>query len=75
MGILLTRKEAAARLGISVDTLDAERASGHLAYIQRKPGGKVWIAEEAITDYLTRATHPVKPTVRMTRDTYRNRRA
>ena len=75
MSVLLTRKEAAARLGISVDTLDAERASGHLAYIQRKPGGKVWIAEEAINDYLSRATHPVKPAVRMTRETYRRRRA
>lgn len=75
MGTLLTRKEAAERLGITVATLDAERSSGHLAYIQRKPGGKVWITEEAITDYLTRATHPVRPQVRMTRDTYRKRRA
>ena len=30
MGALLTRKEAAARLGITVMTLDAERNSGHL---------------------------------------------
>lgn len=75
MGTLLTRKEAAARLGISVDTLDAERTSGHLAYIQRKPGGKVWIAEEAIEEYLARATHPVRPQVRMNRETYRRRRA
>lgn len=75
MSTLLTRKEAAERLGITVATLDAERSSGHLAYIQRKPGGKVWITEEAITDYLTRATHPVRPQVRMTRDTYRKRRA
>ena len=75
MGTLLTRKEAAERLGITVATLDAERSSGHLAYIQRKPGGKVWITEEAIIDYLTRATHPVRPQVRMTRDTYRKRRA
>lgn len=35
MAALLSRKEAAARLGISEDTLDAERNSGHLAYIQR----------------------------------------
>ncbi len=75
MGALLTRKEAAARLGISVDTLDAERVSGHLAYIQRKPGGKVWIAEEAINDYLSRATHPARPAIRMTKETYRNRRS
>lgn len=51
MNTLLTRKEAAARLGVTVMTLDAERSSGHLAYIQRKPGGKVWITEEAIAEY------------------------
>ena len=60
MGALLTRKEAAARLGITVMTLDAERRSGHLAYIQRKPGGKVWITEEALAEYLARATHPAR---------------
>ncbi len=75
MATLLTRKEAAAKLGITVATLDVERASGHLAYIQRKPGGKVWITEAAIEDYLARATHPVRPAIRTTRDTYRKRRA
>ncbi len=75
MRTLLTRKEAAERLCISVDTLDAERASGHLAYIQRKPGGKVWITEEAIVEYLARATHPVRPPVRANRDTFRRRQA
>ena len=74
MGNLLTRKEAAARLGVTVATLDAERASGHLAFIQRKPGGKVWISETAIEEYLARATHPAKP-VRPVRETLRNRRA
>lgn len=61
---LLTRKEAATRLGVSLATLDAERNSGHLAYIQRKPGGKVWITEEAIVEYLARATHQVRPTLK-----------
>ncbi len=75
MGTLLTRKEAAAKLGITVVTLDSERSSGNLAYIQRKPGGKVWITEEAINDYLTRATHPVRPQIRINRDTFRRRRA
>lgn len=72
--ILLTRKEAAARLGISVVTLDAERAGGHLTYIQRKPGGKVWITEEAIAEYLAKATHPARPDRQMTGWTYRRRR-
>lgn len=74
-GTLLTRKEAAARLGMSLVTLDAERAGGHLAYIQRKPGGKVWITEEAIAEYLARATHQARPEFVRTRETYRRRRA
>lgn len=57
----LTRKEAAARLRISLPTLDLERSTGRLAYIQRKPGSKVWITEEAIAEYLARATHQARP--------------
>ncbi len=64
---LYTKKEAAERLGISTRTLDAERAGGHIAYIQRKPGGKVWISEEAIAEYLARATHPARPDFRQVR--------
>ena len=59
--VLLTRKEAAARLGVSVELLDQERRSGRLTYIQRKPGSKVWITEEAIAEYLARATHQARP--------------
>lgn len=58
---LLTRKEAASRLGMSLPTLDLERTTGRLAYIQRKPGSKVWITEEAIAEYLARATHQARP--------------
>lgn len=58
---LMTRKEAAARLGMSLPTLDQERSTGRLAYIQRKPGSKVWITEEAIAEYLARATHQARP--------------
>lgn len=61
---LLRRKEAAVRLGMSLVTLDAERNNGHLAYIQRKRGGKVWITDEAILEYLQRATHPAKPPIK-----------
>lgn len=71
---LLTRKEAAARLGISVELLDQERRTGRLAYIQRKPGCKVWITEEAIAEYLARITHPARPERQMTGWTYRHRR-
>lgn len=61
---LLTRKEAAAMLGMSLPTLDIERSTGRLAYIQRKPGSKVWITEEAIAEYLARATHQARPQIR-----------
>lgn len=71
---LLSRKDAAARLGVSLMTLDAERAAGRLAYIQKKPNGKVWITEQAIEEYLARGTHHVKPE-RKIQQTYRNRRA
>lgn len=61
---LMTRKEAAAHLGVSLPTLDAERTAGRLAYIQRKPGSKVWITDEAIAEYLARATHQARPEVK-----------
>ncbi len=73
MNELLTRKEAAERLGMNVATLDAERYARRLAYIQSKPGGKVWITEAAIEEYLARATHPARPE-RMFVQTYRKRR-
>lgn len=73
---LLSRKEAATQLGVSLVTLDAERTSGRLAYIQRKPGGKVWVTEEAIAEYLARATHPARPLeLRAFRATQQKRRA
>jgi len=74
MKTLLTRKEAAARLGVSVVTLDIERSSRRLAYIQRKPCGKVWITEEAIEEYLARAAHPARPERQFTGYTYRKSR-
>lgn len=73
-GAVLSRQEAADFLGISVDTLDIERATGRLAYIQRKSGCKVWITEQAIADYLKRATHmarPEKPVLRSTSNLYK----
>lgn len=71
---MLTREEAAERLGMSVDTLDAERRGGHIAFVQRKKNGRVWISEDAIKDYIARATHPVKPE-REAQPTLRKRRA
>ena len=70
---LMTRKEAAAQLGMSLPTLDQERSTGRLAYIQRKPGSKVWITDEAIAEYLARATHQARPELRTSRMAYRRR--
>lgn len=75
---LLTREQAAERLGISVSTLDNERVAGNLEYIQRKRYGKVWITEEAIRSYLSRGTHsalPEKPArITSPSQTYRKQR-
>lgn len=73
MAPLLTRKDAAQRLGISSDTLDRLRRMGKIAFIQHMPNGKVWFTEDAITEYLARSTHPAAPTVAV-RQTYRKRR-
>ena len=70
---LLTRKQAAETLGISLNTLDAERNSGRLAFIQYKRGGKVWISKEALEEYLARATHQTRPE-RAVQGTYRKKR-
>ena len=70
---LMTRQEAANLLGMSLPTLDLERTTGRLAYIQRKPGSKVWITDEAIAEYLARATHQARPELRAVRAPYRRR--
>lgn len=75
MSKLLTRREAAARLGISLATLDAERASGRLAYIQRGAGCRVWLRESDLETWLARCTHQaIPPQVLAARPTYRCRR-
>lgn len=71
---LLTREQAAERLGISVSTLDYERVAGNLEYIQRKRYGKVWITDDAIKAYLARGTHNVKPERTAITNTFRKRR-
>ena len=72
---LLSRRQAAEQLGISLVTLDAERAAGRLAFIQRKPGGKVWISVAAINEYLAKGVHPAKLEVSIVNGTYRRRRS
>lgn len=75
MNDLLTRKQAAARLGISLVTLDEERAAGRLAFIQRAPGCKVFVRESELDAWLARNTHQPIPVQMLNRSTYRKRRA
>lgn len=75
---MLSRQQAAERMGISLDVLDRLRSSGDLAYVQHRKGSKVWIPEWAITEYFARITRPARPapTAPVTvLKTYRKRRA
>lgn len=78
MDNMLSRQQAAERMGISLDVLDRLRSSGDLAYVQHRKGSKVWIPEWAITEYFSRITRPARipqsePVVVL--KTYRKRRA
>ena len=58
---MLSRQEAAQRMGISLDVLDRLRRSGELAYLQHCKGSKVWVPEWAIDEYFARITRPARP--------------
>ena len=58
---LLTRKEAAKLLGISIDTLDAARTKGQVSFVQYVENGCVYFTEESLQEYIARATHRAKP--------------
>lgn len=74
-GRLYDRKEAAGVLGVSVAALDEARRSGRLAFVQHKNGGKIWVPESAIKEYLESGLHPALPKTRIiARQTYRKRR-
>ena len=75
---MLSRQQAAERMGISLDVLDRLRSSGELAYVQHRKGSKVWIPEWAITEYFSRITHAARPVQSepvVVLKTYRKRRA
>ena len=57
---LLTRKEAAALLGISLATLDSARTGGQIAFVQYVENGCVYFTESGIREYIARSTHRVK---------------
>ncbi len=58
---LLTRKEAAVVLGISLATLDSARACGQIAFVQYVDNGCVYFTESGLREYIARSTHRVKP--------------
>lgn len=49
---LITRKEAAKLLGISIATLDEARNSGLISYIQYVPNGCVYFTDISLQEYI-----------------------
>ena len=71
---LLTRKEAARLLGISIATLDAARADGLVSFVQYCENGSVYFTEPSLKEYIARSTHRAKPREVNTGTTFRKRR-
>ena len=71
---LLTRKETARLLGISLSTLDDAKNRGLISYVQYVENGCVYFTETAIQEYIARSTHRAVPKRENTM-TYRKRRA
>lgn len=57
---LITRKEAARILSISLASLDAARNNGQIAYVQFVPNGCVFFTDSGLQEYVARCTHIVK---------------
>ena len=70
MDKLITRKEAANLLGISLTTLDEARNSGLISYVQYVPNGCVYFTEAALQEYIAKCTYRAKPSEK--KDTFRN---
>lgn len=58
---LITRKEAAKLLGISIATLDAARNSGLISYVQYVENGCVYFTSAGLQEYVSKCTHRAKP--------------
>ena len=69
---LISRKEAAEILGISVKTLDQARLNGLIAYVQFVENGCVYFTETAIEEYIAKCTRRAKP-AGPSRSTYRKK--
>ena len=71
---LITRKEAAQILGISIATLDAARSNGQIAYVQFVQNGCVFFTAAALQEYIAKYTHQARPGEKVGQ-TYRKPRA
>lgn len=69
---LLSRKEAAEYLGLSLERLDDARREGKIAYIQYVDNGRVFFTETALEEFIARCTHQPHPVPNQA--TYRKRR-
>ena len=69
---LITRKEAAKILGISITTLDAARSNGLISYVQYVENGCVYFTSAGLEEYIAKCTHRAKPVEKST--TYRKAR-
>ncbi len=58
---LITRKEAAKLLGISITTLDFARTNGHITYVQYVPNGCVYFTNAGLQEYINKNTHRARP--------------
>lgn len=73
MNKLISRKEAAEILGISLATLDAARNNGLISYVQYVENGCVYFTETGLQEYIAKSTHRAKPLEKRT--TYRTPKA
>ena len=58
---LITRKEAAEILGISIATLDAARNNGLISYVQYVQNGCVYFTSAGLQEYIAKCTHRADP--------------
>lgn len=70
---LISRKDAARMLGISVKTLDKARIDGLIAYVQFTGNGCVFFTEAALEEYVAKKTHRSKPAEKP-KETFRRKR-
>lgn len=67
---VISRKEAAKLLGISLATLDEARNNGLISFVEYVPNGCVYFTDSGLQEYVAKSTHRAKPMEKRT--TYRN---